>query len=447
MNYWILPSNEKVFRLNDFLKTHNVVDWVQKNNFEVGDTVFIYNSKPEHRITHQMTVERVDVPSVDYIDDKDFWVNTKDYETSLKGDRFVRFRLVAIALDDSNIKLEKLREKGLNGNLQSAIKFGEGELRRYILTQMQPDTQEKVCRICWNTCGWERPSGVEGKSTSLNAYEAQHGFGHEEWLLDRRKIMPDGYHYGFLEPLRKSSFEGRKDIHLYTFCPDGRKLYVGCIHNAEYVGLEKADEVWEEYISRGWADSMKNELKDCGLQMDMTEHFNVRFKFEEFVDYSGRNIFLRKDDPNTRNSRYMFIGLREPFLFESLEAQVVDNDAEAISDPNNKIPEGAKSRVIVNRYERSYEARQACLAAKGYTCQVCGMNFEEVYGEMGRDFIHVHHIVPISEIGQSYQVDPIKDLVPVCPNCHAMLHKGIDGRVLTVEELKKIIKEAKNKSK
>ena len=62
-----------------------------------------------------------------------------------------------------------------------------------------------------------------------------------------------------------------------------------------------------------------------------------------------------------------------------------------------------------------------------------------MYGEFGQGFIHVHHIVPISKIGKEYKIDPIKDLVPVCPNCHAMLHRGKDENVLTIDELKKII--------
>ena len=95
--------------------------------------------------------------------------------------------------------------------------------------------------------------------------------------------------------------------------------------------------------------------------------------------------------------------------------------------------------VVVNRYERNPEAREKCIAAHGYKCEVCGMDFEKTYGEIGKDFIHVHHIVPISTIGNEYKLDPEKDLVPVCPNCHAMLHRGIDGKVLTVEELKTII--------
>ena len=67
------------------------------------------------------------------------------------------------------------------------------------------------------------------------------------------------------------------------------------------------------------------------------------------------------------------------------------------------------------------------------------MDFENMYGELGKGFIHVHHIVPISMIGKEYKIDPIKDLVPVCPNCHAMLHRCKDGNVYTIDGLKEMI--------
>jgi len=85
--------------------------------------------------------------------------------------------------------------------------------------------------------------------------------------------------------------------------------------------------------------------------------------------------------------------------------------------------EGAATRVLVNSYERNLAARRACIDYWGIKCQVCGFDFEEVYGEIGRGFIHVHHIKPLAEIGSSYEVDPVRDLRPVCPNCHAMLHR------------------------
>ena len=86
--------------------------------------------------------------------------------------------------------------------------------------------------------------------------------------------------------------------------------------------------------------------------------------------------------------------------------------------------EGAQSKITVNKYERSRVNRELCLAANGYNCKICGLNFEEKYGALGRGFIHVHHIVPVSQMGGSYCIDPTIDLLPVCPNCHAMLHRN-----------------------
>ena len=106
-----------------------------------------------------------------------------------------------------------------------------------------------------------------------------------------------------------------------------------------------------------------------------------------------------------------------------------------------KIYEGAQVKVPVNKYERSASARSKCISLKGVNCYVCGMNFERMYGEIGKGFIHVHHLVPISKIGKEYQVNYEKDLIPVCPNCHAMLHrKKTNGEMISVSELKRILK-------
>lgn len=99
--------------------------------------------------------------------------------------------------------------------------------------------------------------------------------------------------------------------------------------------------------------------------------------------------------------------------------------------------EGAVTQVTVNAFERSHEARQACIAFYGATCFICNFNFAEVYGAIGDGFIHVHHERPLSEIGEAYRVDPVRDLKPVCPNCHAMLHRSTPA--YSVEQLKQLI--------
>lgn len=111
--------------------------------------------------------------------------------------------------------------------------------------------------------------------------------------------------------------------------------------------------------------------------------------------------------------------------------------AEELSTPE-KYSEGAKFTVTVNAYERNSKARDACVAHHGYICAACGFDFVKVYGSLGERFIHVHHVVPIGKIKKEYEVNPITDLIPVCPNCHAMIHRR--ETPLTISELRKLIK-------
>jgi len=104
---------------------------------------------------------------------------------------------------------------------------------------------------------------------------------------------------------------------------------------------------------------------------------------------------------------------------------------------HTKHTEGSRLRVEVNIYERSREARNKCVAHYGARCLVCDFDFEAAYGDIGKGFIHVHHLVPLSEITKSYIVDPIRDLWPVCPNCHAMIHRRIPA--FSISELRKLI--------
>jgi 5-methylcytosine-specific restriction protein A len=85
--------------------------------------------------------------------------------------------------------------------------------------------------------------------------------------------------------------------------------------------------------------------------------------------------------------------------------------------------EGALSRIMVNRYERDPHARSACIEHWGLQCIVCRFDYETAYGDVGIDYIEVHHLRELSTIGARYRVDPVKDLRPVCANCHAMLHR------------------------
>jgi len=108
--------------------------------------------------------------------------------------------------------------------------------------------------------------------------------------------------------------------------------------------------------------------------------------------------------------------------------------------------EGAKQKIHVNRYERNPEARAKCIEIHGTRCEICKMSFAETYGSFAQDFIHVHHKTPLHHISDSYEVNPETDLMPVCPNCHAMLHRQENGCPMTVERLKQLYNASKSLS-
>ena len=97
--------------------------------------------------------------------------------------------------------------------------------------------------------------------------------------------------------------------------------------------------------------------------------------------------------------------------------------------------EGGKRKYLTTRYERVPANRLAAIRIHGTTCQVCSFNFEEHYGELGKDYIEVHHFRPLSSLDEEVEVDPVRDLACLCANCHRMMHRTGDY-VMTVEELK-----------
>jgi hypothetical protein len=109
---------------------------------------------------------------------------------------------------------------------------------------------------------------------------------------------------------------------------------------------------------------------------------------------------------------------------------------------SDKFVEGAVKAITVNAYERNQKARTACIKHYGQKCTVCGFMMAELYGEVGENVIHVHHLRELASIGTEYEVDPITDLRPVCPNCHAVLHT--ESPAMTIEQLQEILSKRKS---
>lgn len=88
----------------------------------------------------------------------------------------------------------------------------------------------------------------------------------------------------------------------------------------------------------------------------------------------------------------------------------------------DSVLEGASAEAISRRYERKPLNREICLALKGRRCSCCRMEFGEKYGPEAEGMVEVHHRIPVSGMGPGYRVHPVRDLFPVCGNCHSVLH-------------------------
>ena len=225
---------------------------------------------------------------------------------------------------------------------------------------------EKIARICWNTNGWMRPSGKDGKSSSDGSYENDLGFGHEEWLLDRSRIV-DGYHYGFLQPMNTKSGKHQNatyDIHLFTISPRKEKVYIGCLHNACGVTNDEAINVFRYYKEHGWLDEMKQDILNVGVTPKDLEPsmFNVKFKFSDVkINLSNSPII----EPESIGHRYNLMDKKGDFHFlKDEEGEIIYLDTSTIFrttsagtiviDPVHKKIQNAVYDILKDQYAHLY---------------------------------------------------------------------------------------------
>jgi predicted HNH restriction endonuclease len=168
---------------------------------------------------------------------------------------------------------------------------------------------------------------------------------------------------------------------------------------------------------------------DCILDID-----DVDLLSRILISIESRFAYVKHDDKKAEGLKY-YIGYLKSRESAKYTTQHYKYD---IKDIAEEYEEGSLLDCHGSKYERSRNARKECLEYYGYTCRVCGFDFEKQYGDIGRNFIEVHHRTEISSCsGEKHKVDHINDLIPVCSNCHSMLHRTKPA--LSIEALQDII--------
>jgi len=103
------------------------------------------------------------------------------------------------------------------------------------------------------------------------------------------------------------------------------------------------------------------------------------------------------------------------------------------------LKEGSIKQVLINVHERNAGARRICIGRYGTKCAVCGVDLGDIYGPEFSGKLHVHHLKPIGGTDDEHEIDPIRDLRPVCPNCHMIIHAR-QGEPYTIDEVKSMMR-------
>lgn len=159
--------------------------------------------------------------------------------------------------------------------------------------------------------------------------------------------------------------------------------------------------------------------KQCNISMNDWSPY----LFMSFLEYVWDNPFKEEENVQEENTEHTDI-TEEKMLEEGVDSIIVRGEKE-----------GKHTEYYVTKYERNPKNRKEAIKIHGYKCMVCGFDFEEVYGEIGKRFIEVHHVKPLHKLDEEVVVNPETDLVCVCANCHRMIHRN-SNKVLSVEELR-----------
>lgn len=266
-------------------------------------------------------------------------------------------------------------------------------------------------------------------------------------------ICEDGQIRGFVETKYRDSYSSGKQPN---------QIRIENI-DAHYKNADKIDGVTVIFCAH--SDTLKKSViigwyKNATVYRKRPEYNGRQYN----IECSSENAFLLDEDSRTfvvpRAAQDGF-GFGQANVWYAKEEQasafvasvfkyIEDDDTSSLSAPETipqVIPEeykesGIGKKVLVNKYERNPIARRKCLELQGTNCKVCGFNSSKVYGVNFENKIEVHHIKPINEIQGDYKVDPEHDLIPVCPNCHMMLHtKMSNGEFPTISTLQKHVKD------
>ncbi|MFD0769767.1 HNH endonuclease [Bacillus sp. CGMCC 1.60114] len=240
----------------------------------------------------------------------------------------------------------------------------------------------------------------------------------------------------FAQSLRQKEYEGSFKTKYYI-------LIVKCSEDEEapeyrVTLLEDGNVVHKKRLRSSSKKQLLTRAKRRGLELLFEHDSSVSIKDVSMAHYKENR---QKVNPWVRENEETFQKMFSEIQIQCREKIVEEDITSELAQEDIFYTDGTAKTYYGTRYERDVRNRSAAIEIHGCSCAVCGFDFERVYGERGKSFIEVHHVKPLSTLEEATEINPEEDLVPVCSNCHRMIHRKKDD-VLTVEELRDVLKAA-----
>lgn len=404
---WIFQGNPSVFDINNYISDHKYIWWsLRQEHFadkiQLNDSVFLWRSDGGKRgtggVIAKCKVVSLPLEIADDSNAKEYWY-TDDLEDSYLA---VKLEVLEVGIGEEFISRLSLLEHPI---LKDLLILRLRQQTNYLLSQEHAIELQKL---------WES----NNNSNSLKSYS---------WEVISEDVV--------IKELDKSAF-----LHHGTGIP---KDVRGFFNATDMERGERREIILEYrrnvYHARLEMDKQSSPRSRLLWKADFSEIIRNRFP-------SVYSYFLHDEDelfseiPKLRFEKRS--NNSDGYSVECLsliDSKVLIDDLESEETEWYELrTEGNLVNYYGRRYERDPVNRKRAIEIHGLSCVACGFNFEAVYGERGKDFIEVHHIKPLSAIKEEIIIDPKEDLVPVCSNCHRMIHRKRDD-VLTVEELKVLL--------
>ncbi len=205
------------------------------------------------------------------------------------------------------------------------------------------------------------------------------------------------------------------------------------MRNADESGRLIFNSILDDCSNQGASVHIK--VNDLNYHTSSAEYWNIRWARFEFGLKCKSLLFDTKTGEIVVEDIYAWIVRFIALVVAILPVEEADGKESEIDQFG--FSEGTKQHVWGNRYERDQRNRAAAIAIHGTSCAACGIDFGKFYGPVADGYIHIHHVIPVSKLDATYQLNLKTDLVPLCPNCHAVAHRM--DPPLSVSEIKKLL--------